>query len=112
MRLYFYSLRTNKESKPYLKIEECEVFKEGGLYCPQKGLFPIGNGRFENPKHIGEVQIDRWGYELPYIVLTEPNMEHVKKVLIDGYIDKKLEFYKKKIAEFEEKRKVVKQAKE
>ena len=111
MKLYFYSLRTNKDFGIYIKVEEREVFKEGGLYRPRKDLFPLGNGCFQNPKHIGKLQIAKWGFELPYVVLEESNIEHVKQVFIEEYIDKKIEFHEKKIEELKEKREAIRQVK-
>lgn len=111
MKLHFYSLRT-KDSKPYLKVEECDATVENGLFRTPGGRFPcIGFGA-ANPKHVGKLQVSRWGYELPFVMLTEPDIELAKRVLSEEYIDRKIEFYKQKIAEQEEKRKAIEEAKE
>ena len=111
MKLYFYSLRT-KDSKPILKVEECEATMENGLFRTPEKRFPCIGFGIANPKHVGELQVSRWGYELPFVMLTEPDINLSKRILSEEYIDRKIEFYKQKIAEMEEKRKAIVEAKE
>lgn len=111
VKLYFYSLRI-KNSKPILKIEECDATMENGLFRASDNKFPCGGYGPANPKHIGKLQVSRWEYELPFVMLAEPDIELAKRVLSEEYIDRKIEFYKQKIAEQEEKRKAIEEVKE
>ena len=113
MKLYFYILETNKDGKPYFKVKECEAFEKLGAIRPKDGKFPCGKVRtFITREEIGKLQNGAWGYVLPYIILEKPDISKVKQIYIEQYIDVTIERCKNKIAEFEEKRKAIEEAKE
>ena len=103
MKLYIYKLMHK------LEVTEMEANEVHGLIRPVEGHLPTPKG-FITVAEIGKVKIGGWGYEMPYVILLEPNMEKAKQILIEEYIEKKIEAYKNNIVRMEEKRKKILEA--
>ena len=96
MKLYFYILPMGKEPQSIIKTKEFEVKKDGGMYYPVQGKFPVSYG-YENPKNIGKLQRETFGYEKIYVVTQEPNLNLAKRLFIENINERIEEVHKKRI---------------
>lgn len=110
MKLFYYILDSDKNSKPILKTKVCEVIEKGGLYRPAEGHLPFGSYAVI-PKRIAKLEECRWGRVIPYVVMLEPDVNLAKR-LFQEYIDKKIAACKERIATLEEKRKIIENTEE
>ncbi len=97
MKLYFYFLEEQKE-KPHIRIEECEVVEKPKSYTLLGKVPGFYNSRVLKPD-IGLHSEYGWKQ---YVVLTEPNVESVKKLFSD-YLNGQIQGKQKEIEELKEK---------
>lgn len=91
MKLFFYILESSSEEETFLRIEESEAIEKNGMYLPANSRFPRGSGcYYVHKNHIAHLLTAQHNV----VVLTEPNLELAKKLLME-YIDKQIKHHKK-----------------